>query len=109
MDEANKNYFQSNRIPKSSSQSSLLAQKNQTLDSNDWLQRQINNIANSGKFSSDRAIAEYCDEIWIVQDLSIPKGSSAPVRVRSFPNVSNEDKIREKMNTTQAPSSFIKT
>jgi glucan phosphorylase len=26
----------------------------------------ISNTARSGKFSSDRAIAEYCDEIWNV-------------------------------------------
>jgi hypothetical protein len=45
-----------------------------------------------------------------VSDLSIPKGAPTPVqRIRSFPNLSSEDKIREKMNTTQAPSSFIKT
>lgn len=72
--------------------------------------RQLHCIANSGRFSSDRTISDYCDEVWGVQDLSIPKGAPTPVeRIKSFPNVSSEEKMREKMNTTQAPQSFIKT
>ena len=31
----------------------------------------ILNTARSGKFSSDRAIAEYCDEIWNVQPVTV--------------------------------------
>jgi glycogen phosphorylase len=31
----------------------------------------ILNIARSGKFSSDRAIAESCDEIWNVQPVTV--------------------------------------
>jgi hypothetical protein len=76
---------------------------------NDWVVRQIHCIAHSGKFSSDRTISEYCEEVWGVEDLSIPKGASTPIeRIKSFPNVSTEEKLREKMNTTQAPQSFIK-
>ena len=81
-----------------------------SFDAQDWVIRQIHCVANSGRFSSDRTISEYCDEIWHVQDLSIPKGAATPVeRIKSFPNVSNEEKLRNKMNTTSAPSSFIKT
>jgi starch phosphorylase len=36
-----------------------------------WTKMSILNTARSGKFSSDRAIAEYCDEIWNVQPLSV--------------------------------------
>ncbi|SBS70664.1 Glycogen phosphorylase [uncultured Mycobacterium sp.] len=35
-------------------------------DSDAWSRMSILNAARSGKFSSDRAIAEYCDEIWHV-------------------------------------------
>lgn len=41
----------------------------------------INNIASSGKFSSDRTIAEYAREIWGVeptwQKLAAPEDASA--------------------------------
>lgn len=32
-----------------------------------WLEMSIHNIASSGKFSSDRTIAEYAREIWGVE------------------------------------------
>ena len=35
-------------------------------DDDTWSRMSIINAARSGKFSSDRAIAEYCDEIWNV-------------------------------------------
>ena len=31
-----------------------------------WTKKSIINTANSGKFSSDRTIKEYCDDIWKV-------------------------------------------
>jgi hypothetical protein len=67
-------------------------------------------VANSGKFSSDRTISEYCDDIWNVEELSIPKGAeTAGSRIKSFPDLSNEDIMRKKINETKAPSSFMKT
>jgi starch phosphorylase len=40
-------------------------------DTDAWTRMSILNTARSGKFSSDRAIAEYCDEIWNVQPLTV--------------------------------------
>jgi len=33
-------------------------------DKNSWIEKSIVNVARSGKFSSDRTIAEYAREIW---------------------------------------------
>ncbi|HTC69442.1 MAG TPA: glycogen/starch/alpha-glucan phosphorylase, partial [Acidothermaceae bacterium] len=41
------------------------------LDKDAWTKMSILNTARSGKFSSDRAIGEYCDEIWNVWPLSV--------------------------------------
>jgi starch phosphorylase len=40
-------------------------------DPDNWTQMSILNTARSGKFSSDRAIAEYCDEIWNVAPVTV--------------------------------------
>ncbi len=40
-------------------------------DTDNWTRMSILNSARSGKFSSDRAIAEYCDEIWNVQPVTV--------------------------------------
>ncbi|HMB72350.1 MAG TPA: glycogen/starch/alpha-glucan phosphorylase [Gammaproteobacteria bacterium] len=40
-------------------------------DTERWVRMSILNSARSGKFSSDRTIAEYCREIWDVQPLSV--------------------------------------
>jgi glycogen phosphorylase len=40
-------------------------------DRDSWTKMSIMNTARSGKFSSDRAIAEYCDDIWKVWPLTV--------------------------------------
>ena len=40
-------------------------------DADAWTRKSILNSARSGKFSSDRAITEYCDEIWNVQAVTV--------------------------------------
>jgi len=41
------------------------------LDVDHWTRMSIINTAHTGKFSSDRAIREYGDEIWRVQHVEI--------------------------------------
>jgi starch phosphorylase len=36
-------------------------------DPDAWVSKVIKNVANSGRFSSDRTIAEYASEIWDVK------------------------------------------
>ncbi|HEY9644437.1 MAG TPA: glycogen/starch/alpha-glucan phosphorylase, partial [Coleofasciculaceae cyanobacterium] len=40
-------------------------------DQDNWTRMSIINVANMGKFSSDRSIADYCKEIWDVQPVPI--------------------------------------
>jgi starch phosphorylase len=40
-------------------------------DTQSWTQMSILNTARSGKFSSDRAITEYCDDIWNVSPVTV--------------------------------------
>jgi glycogen phosphorylase len=40
-------------------------------DRDNWTRMSILNVARSGKFSSDRAIREYCQDIWQVQPIPI--------------------------------------
>jgi starch phosphorylase len=43
-------------------------------DRDAWARKAILNIANSGKFSSDRTIAEYASEIWKAEPVAIQCG-----------------------------------
>ena len=40
-------------------------------DQDHWTRMSILNVARMGKFSSDRAIREYCEDIWKVQPVPI--------------------------------------
>ena len=43
-----------------------------------WTQMAIVGLANSGKFSSDRTIAEYCSQIWDIKPFPTPLPSKNP-------------------------------
>jgi starch phosphorylase len=51
-------------------------------DPDRWTRMSILNTARSGKFSSDRTIREYCDEIWHVQPVPIRLSTHADVRAQ---------------------------
>ncbi len=41
-------------------------------DRKKWLRMVVHNIANVGKFSSDRTIKQYADEIWGAEACPVP-------------------------------------
>jgi len=41
------------------------------MDTRAWTRMSILNVANMGKFSSDRSIQEYCDDIWKVTPVPV--------------------------------------
>jgi starch phosphorylase len=45
-----------------------------------WITMSILNVARSGKFSSDRTIKEYCDEIWNVKPVKVELQPYDPAR-----------------------------
>ncbi len=49
-------------------------------DTEHWTRMSVLNTARSGKFSSDRTIREYCQEIWKVEPLSIHLSTHADAR-----------------------------
>ncbi|SDL34836.1 starch phosphorylase [Salinimicrobium catena] len=40
-------------------------------DQNEWAKRSILNVINMGKFSSDRSISDYCEDIWKVETVKV--------------------------------------
>ena len=57
-----------------------------------WTTMAILGLAKSGKFSSDRTIAEYCTQIWNVEPVPIPHPTMQPQkRVKSIANVKQKN------------------
>ena len=42
-------------------------------DKTNWIKKSILNVAHAGKFSSDRTIRQYADEIWQVKSIPIER------------------------------------
>jgi len=51
------------------------------LDHEQWTRMSICNVARSGKFSSDRTIRQYCDDIWNVRPVPIPLISQDDIEI----------------------------
>jgi starch phosphorylase len=49
-------------------------------DRSHWIRMSILNAARSGKFSSDRTIREYCDDIWKVEPVHIALASQDEIK-----------------------------
>jgi glycogen phosphorylase len=51
------------------------------LNAEDWTHKSILNVASTGKFSSDRAIAEYAKDIWNVKSVPIEIEAEPPLKL----------------------------
>ncbi len=48
------------------------------LEPDDWSRRSILTVARMGRFSSDRAVREYCRDIWCIEPVPVPERPPAP-------------------------------
>ncbi len=51
------------------------------LNTDEWTRKSILNVANSGKFSSDRAIGEYAKDIWKAKPVHIQLEADSPLKL----------------------------
>jgi starch phosphorylase len=63
-------------------------------NSDDWARKAILNVAGSGKFSSDRTIAEYAAEIWRIKPCPIPETANAEQFACSYREFESDAKFR---------------
>jgi len=54
----------------------------------EWARKAMLNVAGSGKFSSDRTIAEYANELWNVRACPVPKKGKCRYQGRQLRRVS---------------------
>ena len=60
----------------------------------EWTRKSILNTARTGKFSSDRAIAEYCQEIWNTQPVPIELQNYVQTYRNNFPPQAKKHRAR---------------
>ena len=56
-------------------------------DQEKWTKMSIIGVAHSGKFSSDRTIQEYCEDIWKVEPVPVPAPTTDKAKRQSYTNL----------------------